>query len=719
METKINLDAMRRDYLDVGDEAVFLERARIVRDSGQKYGNLSPGLRQGRTIEDLCDQITIVVGPHDILLGRILEEIPSPPDQSFIDRHPEFFMAPGVPGWLDSASIYIPDWAKLLRVGISGLIEETEQCRRRLGQDEDSRARENYLNGVGRSLRAISRLISRYALAAEQQAGQAPDAETRARLLAAAESSRRICSHPPEGFREALQLFVFFHLVLSCLIGGRNVTPGRMDQYLFPFYDRDLASGRIGREEVPVLLAATMIILCQTSGNIATDFQSSKRTPNRYSHYYVTLAGDGAVNSLSFAFLEAMPLVNHREPSFAIRYTRDIDRDFWNQVLALMRDRRPVFAYNDDVVIPALVCSGVPEMQARDYAHGGCMNCLIPGQSLSCLRNNHNFARYLLLAINGGRDPLSGKQAGPATPGPDALQSFDDVFGLLRRQVRASLQRTWRSYNGISRRLPLPVWPLFDGHLEAGYHYWEHRPKYADQHLTGLATTVDSLLAIRRAVYREKMLSLREFTEILRANFSGQVRLRQYLQERVPSYGSDHAEVLQMSEEVGKLWVEEVTRVSSRAHGVRLRPGFHSWLFHLQMGEQTGATPDGRQRGEPLSADLLPSVGRARPPTEMLRCMARIPHHHTCSGGTILHLHRSHFSGRHGIRLLSSLIETYFASGGLQLHFVFADRRELQDAIENPEKHRDLLVRVTGFSEYFVRLLPAVQRELARREPVS
>ena len=336
-----NIDAIRKAYLDVPDEAVFLERARILQDTRAKYGDLSPGLRQGKIMEELCERITVVVNPGDVLLGRILEQIPTAQDEAFIGQHPELFTVPA--GYLDSASIYIPDWAKLLEMGIGGLIEEVQQHRRDLSNmDERNQIREDYLKGFYLSLLATSRLVNRYAERARQIAEKLDDSQASAQLLEAAKCCQKIALSPPESLREALQLFTIFHMILSCIIGGRNVTPGRMDQYLFPFYERDITSGRLTHSEAVELLAIVMTGLSQLTGSIATDFQSRKRSPNRYSHYYITLAGvdpngENAVNELSFAFLEALPIVNHREPSLSIRYRKDIDREFWRSAVELMK----------------------------------------------------------------------------------------------------------------------------------------------------------------------------------------------------------------------------------------------------------------------------------------------------------------------------------------------------------------------------------------------
>jgi len=717
------INAIREAYLAAPDEAVFLERARVLLECREKYADLSPGLRQGRIVAELCDRITPVVNPCDILLGRIHEEVPSSQDELFIKDNPRIFVSPGDPGRLDSTSIYIPDWAKLLELGIAGLVREVEASGEADGRvvDEKARIHRDYLEGVRLSLLAISRLMNRYADRAEQVAGETADSRVTDRLSEAAATCRTVSSSPPATFREALQLFSFFHTVLSCIIGGRNVTPGRMDQYLLPFYQRDIVKGVITRSEAIVLLAVTMIRLSQLTGTIAVDFDSTKRSPCRYSHHYVTLAGrtpDGAsgVNDLSFAFLEAIRLVDYREPSLCIRWFEGIDGEFWREALRLMRDRIPSFAYNDHVVVPTLVRCGVPERQALDYAHCACLICFLPGDGVGSARANHNLPRYVLLGINGGRDLRTGERRGPATPAPDALRDFDDLFDAVRTQARAGLEKALERHATQVKRYPLPVWPLFAGHLQTGYRYWEHKTKHADQQCIGVATGIDSLLAIRELVYRRKTVTLAKLVSILKDNFRGHEPLRQYLLHQTPSYGSDDEDVLAMIQLVGDMWAEEVNRVGANSKGIKLRPAFHSWLYNIEMGKQTAATPDGRLGGEPLSSDHLPSPGKGRSPTEMLNAMACLPHRKSCSGGTTLRLSRSHFDGENGLELLSSLICTYFAQGGLQLHFVFADTATLQDAIKHPDKHGDLLVRITGFSEYFVRLSPEVQQEILRRE---
>ena len=625
-----DIDAIHRAYLSAPEEAVFLDRARVLHECMARYAGEPAGVRQGRALLDLCERVTPVVNPCDVFLGRVLEEVPGPDDETFVLEHPGLFTEPGVPGFLDSASIYIPDWSRLLEVGIGELPADDE--------------------GVRLSLAAVSRLAERYADEADRAGG---------RLARVAADCRAIAHDPPRTFRQAVQLFLLYHMVVSCLVGGRNVTPGRMDQWLLRFYKRDLAVGRIDRAEAVQLLAAAMVMMCQGAGPVAVDFQSRKRTPNRFSHLYITVGGTdaeggSAVNDLSHAVLEARRLVRFRDPSICVRHFPSVPPDFMRKVLDSARDRLPILFYSDRAVTAGLTRHGVPPEVARDYAHCACLICFLPGCDLPPARGNHNGPAALLAAMASADS-----------------SDFEDTFAAFRRELRASLDQSCASYgDGPGGDVPLVARPLF------------RRPgtRWVDQHLVGLATTVDSLLALRGDRAR---------------------------------YGDPAGD--EMAGRVARAWVEEVEAAGAGLSTVRLRPGFHSWLYNIEMGRATGATPDGRPAGEPLSSDTLPSPGRGLAPTETLGAMARLPHEHCASGGTTLRVSPDLFLGEEGLDRLAGLVEGYFAEGGLQLHLTFADAATLRDAMAHPAEHADLLVRVTGFSEYFVRLQPDVQQEIIRR----
>ena len=531
-------------------------------------------------------------------------------------------------------------------------------------------------------------------------------------------------------------------MVLSCLIGGRDVALGRMDQYLRRFYESDVASGKLTCDEAVRLLAVMMLMLPQMAGRETTGLSCKKRTPNRNSHYYITVGGltangESGVNNLSAALLAARRWVKFREPTLSVRYWEGIDRDFWADAVRAMRDSLPVFAYNDEVVIAALTGHGMAERRARDYAHCACLNCFIPGDDLPPLRENYNVPLLVLLAMNQGRSLGTDEQVGAATPAPREMIDFEGFFEAFRAQLRFALDRvstrlasvvcppgstnrTAQSGDPATPSRPTrPGYPLlarclFNSHLVEARSYRDRHDWYSDQFMVGVATTIDSLLAIRQVVYRERRISLEAFRKMLASNFEGEEAFRQHLRQRVPSYGSDDTEVLEMIRRVAEAWHEEVGQAGA-AHGIRLRPSFYSWLYNIEMGKSTAATPDGRSAGEVLSADQTPSQGKGRAPTEVLRSMAQLARQHTCSGGTTFRITPAHFEGEGGVERLRALIETYFALGGLHLQFIPVQKETLLDAIQHPERHRDLMVRVTGFSALFVELPPDAQREIIQR----
>ena len=339
--------------------------------------------------------------------------------------------------------------------------------------------------------------------------------------------------------------------------------------------------------------------------------------------------------------------------------------------------------------------------------------------------------------MNQGRSLETDEQVGAATPAPREMTDFEDFFKAFRVQLRFALDRVSSRLAGVASSparenmtaqggdaaapssparpgYPLPARCLFNGHLAEARSYRDRHAWYSDQYMVGVATTIDSLLATRQVVYRERRVSLEAFRKMLAGNFEGEEAFRQYLRQRVPSYGSDDAEVLAMIRRVTEAWRDEVGQAGA-AHGIRLRPSFYSWLYNIEMGKRTPATPDGRRAGEVLSADQTPSQGKGRAPTEVLRSMAQLAHKHTCSGGTTFRINPSHFKGEAGVERLRALIETYFALGGLHLQFIPVQKETLLDAVKHPERHRDLMVRVTGFSAHFVELPPDAQQEIIQR----
>ena len=722
------LARLRARRLDEDERLVCMERARILQAGMQRHAPLSRTTRQAAVVRDLCEQITPVIEPEDLLLGRMPEVLPAPEEEEFVARDARLFGQPGVPGWLDSLSIYVPDWGWLLSNGLGGIAAEARgNLETAQSRSADREVGREFLLAATEGLRAVSKLIRRYAEAASAQAAEACPTR-QAELEEAAARCERVAEGAPATFLEALQLLQIVHMVLSCLVGGRDITPGRLDQYLLPFYQDDLAHGRVDRDRAVILLAMFLLRLSQMAGN-DTDFDdNTRRSPCQYTHLYVTVGGAdregrSGINPLSYAVLDAIDLLRYKEPTAVVRWRAGMDAAFGERVAELIRDGRPVTLYNDEVVLRGLINQGVPADLAYDYAHSACHNVVVAGHEAGTGPGGfHNLPRLVLLAMNAGRDPSSDARADAPTPPASEITTFDHLKSALRHQVRHTLAAARRGWEQQWRETLAPSCPLLqsclmrDSIAQRKPCWQAARVSHFNHYLVGLATVVDSLAAIRQAVFEEGRLSLEQFTEVLAADWAGHEALRHEIRTRFPRYGQTGAQTRELAAEVGRMWVDEVESAGHGMERVAMWPGFYSHMAHVREGALTGATPDGRMAGDPLSENLSPSGGTPScAPTSVLDTMAALPFDHTPSGATTLTLPPGDFAGGTALAKLLALIGSYFDLEGLQIQINLLDASVLRDAMRSPADHADLMVRVAGFSALFVRLSREVQEDVLRR----
>lgn len=433
--------------------------------------------------------------------------------------------------------------------------------------------------------------------------------------------------------------------------------------------------------------------------------------------------GRSCVNDLSFVVADAIRLLNYKEPTLLVRYHPGMDKAFAQVVAALARDRLPVTIYNDETVIKALVRQGVAEEAAHQYAHSACHNSLVPGHEAGSGPGGfHNIPKLILLAMNGGRDPVSNKMLGAETQASADILSFDEFLDAFRAQMRHYLhgfrnrvEDRWQQL--YADACPLLASCLMKVCLDRRAPAWQAATiSHLDHYFSGVATSVDSLLAIRQLVFEERSLGLEEFAQVLVDDWADHQVLRERIRSRLPRYGQDHEEPCALASKVGMMWVEEVEAVSTGMTRMEMWPGFYSHLAHIRDGARTMATPDGRASGDALSENLAASNGSPGcSPLSVLKTMSHLPLDHTPSGAAILTLPQNSFMGEEGTVRLLSLVETYFGLGGLHLHVNTIDVETLEAALESPDQHRDLMVRVAGFSAYFVDLIPEVQMDVIRR----
>jgi len=726
------LERLRVRRLAEDERLVCMERAHILMVGELAHASLGRIERQAAILHDLCAGITPVIEDEDIIVGRMPEVLPDQREEALIARRPELFVEPGLPGWIDGISICVPEWDLLLERGLGGI---AEYARERLVavRDDDLRAeqRREFLWAAVAAMEAVSLLLLRYAQEAGELAARTDSAERRRELRAIATRCEAVAWHAPTDLPEALQLLQIVHMALACLVGGRDVTPGRIDRYLLPFYRASVESGQLTRDDAVTLLAMFLLRLSQTAGN-ASDFESNhRRSPCMYSHLYATIGGvdrDGhpAENELSFVMADAIRRLAYKEPTLLFRYHAGVDPALTRQVAGLIADGLPVTVYNDAAVIPGLVELGVAESDARGYAHSACHNALVPGvEAGSGPGGFHNVPRMLLLAMTGGRDPATGKQAGAETPAPEDLASFEDVCTAFAEQVRHALaaaraasERRWDTvYRDAT---PLLYSCLMRHALIAGESCWTAAPvSHLNHYLAGVATTVDSLVAIHELAFADdpaERVGLPELLSVLAADWSGHERLRRRIRTELPRYGQDRPEARELTAWLGNLWVDELRRASAGMERLVMWPGFYSHMAHLRLGPQTPATPDGRGAGEPLSENLSPSAGTPGcSAASILLSMAALPLDRAPAGAATLALSLGDTDAGKRTEVIRGLMEGYFDLGGLHMQVNVVDREMLLAAVRDPQRHRELMVRVAGFNAYFVLLPEAEQQDIIRR----
>ncbi|MHB0875127.1 MAG: pyruvate formate lyase family protein [Anaerolineae bacterium] len=597
------------------------------------------------------------------------------------------------------------DW--LLGVGLAGIEEEID-VRQRWGGGLDP----DFYAAMKATVAAVSTLIARYGERAAALAATEPDAARQAELGGIADTCAWISRRPPRTFHEALQLVWSVHA-----LNGLD-SFGRFDQYLWPFYERDLSRGTITREQAGYLLQLTWLKILE-----GTYIQN------------LTLGGldaDGreVSNDLTFLCLETTRALATPQPNLSLRLSPDSPPRLLDAALETIGLGLGVPAlYNDEVFIAGLEGLGVPLRDARGYALAGCSQVMIPGRShFLCDDGVFNAAKCLELALNDGVDALSGRQLGPRTGSPDSFADLGAVIAAFKEQVRYAADMLGRSCNTTDRiyaescGFPLRTL-LVRSCLERGKGIWDGGAAYngIQAECVGITDTADSLAAIGRLVFSgahggsdDGACSLPDLVQALRDDWSGQERLRALCRGRAPKFGNDDDYVDAIYRDVAETVYREVRRQTARRGGAFI-PGSVVFTYNVGYGRRTGATADGRRARSPLADSAGASHGCNRSgATALLNSMAKFDQ----SLGTtcvVLNLMFTRADFRSG--MVGPLLRSYFERGGMQVQVNVVDGETLKRAQERPAEYRHLTVRVGGYSAYFTELDRAQQDEILARTP--
>ncbi len=605
----------------------------------------------------------------------------------------------------------------------------------------DSVSRYSFYRAVTIVCEGMITLSKRYAGECERLAAVEPDFLRKKELRGMAECLNWIMENPCRTFHDALQCMFLYQIGLCLDAQQHGISFGRVDQYLGSYYEADIAAGRITHEKAQELL--DLFYLKVAEMNKLWPYVATLNGPGYTSGQLMTIGGvtrDGkdATNAVSFMMLQSAGRLLLHDPPQSLRIHKGTPPELWKAAIETTQIAGGVPTFeNDDVIIPALMARGLPLENARNYCLIGCVEPQGCGDEWACPGGNgtqsfFNLLNAFLLAINNGCNPFPGRDGklggriGLPTGYLYEMKTFDDVLNAVRKQIEyfvnwhVSLVNTWEYVASEHMQLPL-LSATVDGCMESGKDVMKGGAKYNSTGNAGIAigNITDSLAVVKYLVYDKKLISARELYDAIMTNWEGKEDLRQLILNEAPHYGNDN----EYTDEFAR-WASDVYgNAVNSATGPRGRyaAGLYPVTTHVTFGLTTAASPDGRKSGEPLADGISPVQQLDRNgPTATLKSVATIDQK-KFSNGTLLNMkfHPTALSNETGKEKLIALIKTYFALGGMEMQFNIVSSKVLRRAQEHPEEYRDLVVRIAGFSAYFVELYKASQDDIIRRTELN
>ena len=669
------------------------------------------------------------------------------------------------------------NYAKVLKIGYRGIMAEAQTALSKLDvSDGDYVQRSNFLYAVIESCEAVIHYARRYSALAREMAKKESNPERKAELEQIAKNCAHVPEFPATSFYEACQSFWFIQLLLQVESSGHSISPGRFDQYMYPYYKKDVDEGKLTIEQAQELIDCIWVKLNDI--NKVRDAASADGFAGYGMFQNLIVGGQDvhgldASNDLSYMCLEASMHVPLPQPSISIRVWNGTPDSLMIKAGALTRLGTGLPAYyNDEVMIPSIMARGLTLEDARDYCIIGCVEPQKGGKTDGWHDAAFfNMCRPMELVFSNGVD--KGVQIGPETGDVAKMTSFEEFYNAYKTQQSYFIKLLVNANNAIdsahATRCPLPFQScMVEDCIGRGKSLQEGGAIYnfTGPQGFGIANNTDGLLAVKQLVFEEGKTTLAELRDALKANFgygltpaaaeriTGDIvqqlamqgveinediiktvyadlvsgdsidpvlraryqELKRLIDETCPKYGNDIYEADMFARDVANSYTKEVEKYKNYRGGI-FQAGLYPVSANVPLGGQTGATPDGRLAFTPIADGIGPASGRdVKGPTATANSVSKLEQG-IASNGTLLNqkFHPSALAGMSGLTKFVALIRSYFDQKGMHMQFNVVTRETLLDAQKNPEKYKTLVVRVAGYSALFTTLSRSLQDDIINR----
>lgn len=653
---------------------------------------------------DMFSQLTPTISEDELIVGEFAHALSPEEQKDWEDNYLTFAQETAAKSVGGQDSHMTIDYDLVLQKGLRGISSDIDKYLIDCNSQtlETLYPKEAFYKCCQRCLESVMVYSEHYAEEAEKLAAESTDSRRHAELLEIARICRKVPAEPAETFYEAVQSV---HFITHCL----SINPilfrvmqqfqlGHPDRYLLSFYEKDLAEGRITREEAQLLLDCLGI-------------QINMRVPNGLSSGYMVggrdTNGQIVANDLTEMCMQVIDDIRLVYPAVGLCWTEGMEQKYLDTACEILSHGRSHPAiFNDDIISKGLMSYGVPAKEAHNYIHSTCVEITPVAASNVWVASPYtNMAQLLLDTLDREYEDFEALHA--------AL--FDRLDHHIRNNFeRLNEIRQSRAAHSINPLLSCLVNDCLERGLDieqGGARYNWIMPSFV-----GVANLVDSLYAVKYLVFDQKEMTIGKLKEILARNFEGEEALRLRLLNNLPKYGNDLDEIDSYFERITGHIIAQCKKYKPMHSQGRLIPSVFCWEMHERFGRETGATPDGRTAGFPLGDGSGPCQGREmKGPTASILSSTKWPHHELIGGVAVNMKFSKRTLGTRSIDTMRSLILTYLARGGFELQINVVDTETLKEARKNPDSYRDLVVRIGGYSDYFVKLSPQMQDELILR----